>query len=210
MISRMRSRASYANITATIALVVALGGVSYAAISVPQRSVGSKQLKLHAVRRPNVHKHAVGAEALRQNAVGPKSIQGNAIGPDQLAPDSVNARAISDKSVTSDDLDPTAAMPRLFAHVNSSGILGDSAGVERASRRSKGIYDVTFNRDLHGCVAVASVGFGFGTGVIGAGATAQAKMNDLNDPRTVEVDIYRGGYTFSNVEDSDFHLIVAC
>jgi hypothetical protein len=53
-------RATYANVVATVALCLALGGASYAAISVPRNSVGSKQvrngsLRLHdvAMRRVN-------------------------------------------------------------------------------------------------------------------------------------------------------------
>lgn len=39
----------YANVTATVALVVALSGTSYAAITLPRNSVGNKQLKANAV-----------------------------------------------------------------------------------------------------------------------------------------------------------------
>jgi hypothetical protein len=39
----------YANVTATVALVAALGGTSYAAASLPSNSVGSKQIKSDAV-----------------------------------------------------------------------------------------------------------------------------------------------------------------
>lgn len=41
----MRLRVSYANITSTLALVVAMSGVSYAAITIPKNSVGSTQVK---------------------------------------------------------------------------------------------------------------------------------------------------------------------
>ncbi len=45
----MFSNGRYANVTATMALIVALGGTSYAAIKLPANSVGSTQLKKHAV-----------------------------------------------------------------------------------------------------------------------------------------------------------------
>lgn len=35
-------------------------------------------------------------------------------------------------------------------------------------------------------------------------------MNLNNDPNTVGVTVCRKGFTFSDVEDNDFHLIVAC
>jgi hypothetical protein len=42
-------RITYANVTSTIALFLALGGTSYAVASLPKNSVGTKQLKAKAV-----------------------------------------------------------------------------------------------------------------------------------------------------------------
>jgi hypothetical protein len=49
MLARVRSKVTYANLVASLALFVALGGVSYAAITIPNNSIGSKQLKANAV-----------------------------------------------------------------------------------------------------------------------------------------------------------------
>ena len=49
MRERLRSSLSYANVVGTVALFIALGGVSYAAVTLPARSVGTKQLKSEAV-----------------------------------------------------------------------------------------------------------------------------------------------------------------
>jgi hypothetical protein len=49
MLARIRSCLSYANVVATLAIFVALGGGAYAAITLPAHSVGSKQLKNKAV-----------------------------------------------------------------------------------------------------------------------------------------------------------------
>jgi len=46
---RLSTRLSYANVVATLALFVALGGVSYAAVVLPAHSVGARQLKAGAV-----------------------------------------------------------------------------------------------------------------------------------------------------------------
>jgi hypothetical protein len=230
MASKVRSRLTYANVMATIAVFIALGGASYAALRIPARSVGSKQLKLQSVG-PNhlkprsvgpvklkpgavgamaLQEGAVGETALQEQSVGPFALQANAVNSDQIFPGAVGSRELKDFSVARDDLDPSAAAPRLFAHVNSSGTLGEQAGVASAGRSSQGQYFVDFNRNLQGCVAVATVGFGFGPGVIGAGATAQARMNLNNDASRVGVTIFRLGYTFNDVHDSDFHVIVAC
>ena len=49
-LARLRGRLSYANVTATLALFIALGGTSYAAITLPRNSVGAKQIRAGAVR----------------------------------------------------------------------------------------------------------------------------------------------------------------
>ena len=49
MLTRLRQKLSYANVTATLALFIALGGTSYAALTLPRNSVGSKQIRSRAV-----------------------------------------------------------------------------------------------------------------------------------------------------------------
>ena len=230
MIERVRAHLSYANVMATLAVFIALGGASYAALELPRHSVGSKQLKKKSVATRHLKNksvgtdqlkersvgggrmklNSVGADQLQQNSVGPNSLQGTAVNTDQLAPDAVTADRVRDFTLQYSDIDPTQVAPRLFAHVSSSGILGESAGVVSAGRLSKGQYFVDFNRDLRGCVAVATVGFGFGPGVIGAGGTAQARMNLDNDASKVGLTVYRKGYTFNDVEDNDVSVIVNC
>ena len=55
----IRPRLTYANVVATLALFIALGGASYAAINLPKNSVGSKQLKKNAVTGAKIKKNAV-------------------------------------------------------------------------------------------------------------------------------------------------------
>jgi len=57
--SRLTSHLSYANVMATVAVFVAFGGVSYAAITLPINSVGSKQIKKRAVKNSDLGKNAV-------------------------------------------------------------------------------------------------------------------------------------------------------
>ena len=51
---RFMSKLSYANVMATIALFIALGGSSYAAFVLPRDSVGSKQIRKGAVRSTEI------------------------------------------------------------------------------------------------------------------------------------------------------------
>ena len=50
----MRSRVSPALVVALIALVFAVGGTSYAVSALPRNSVGTKQIKKHAVTTPKL------------------------------------------------------------------------------------------------------------------------------------------------------------
>src|SRR5204863_5202702 len=53
---RIRSRLTYANVVATIALFIVLGGVSYAAFKLPKNSVKSKNIVNHQVKSNDLAK----------------------------------------------------------------------------------------------------------------------------------------------------------
>lgn len=59
-----RPRLTYANVVATIALFAALGGVSYAATTLPKNSVGTDQIQAEAVRTGKLAEDAVTASRL--------------------------------------------------------------------------------------------------------------------------------------------------
>jgi hypothetical protein len=75
-VKAMRDRLTYANVIATPAPFVALGGVSWAAVNLPAGSVSTKQFK----------KSSVGSRQLKDRSVDAEALQGNAVGYDQLAP----------------------------------------------------------------------------------------------------------------------------
>jgi hypothetical protein len=66
---RLGSRFNYANVMATVALVVALGGGAYAASQLPKNSVGSKQLKKSAVKTKQLAKDAVTGAKVRDGSL---------------------------------------------------------------------------------------------------------------------------------------------
>lgn len=57
-------RVTYANVAATLALAVALGGTSYAATKLPAGSVGTQQLRANAVTSPKIRNGTVGTADL--------------------------------------------------------------------------------------------------------------------------------------------------
>jgi hypothetical protein len=61
----IRSHSSFANAISLIALFVALGGTSLAAVSLTKNSVGAKQIKKDAVRASEIKSRAVGTSEVR-------------------------------------------------------------------------------------------------------------------------------------------------
>jgi hypothetical protein len=66
----IRARLSYANVVATLALVLALGGVSYAATKLPKNSVDTKQIKNNAVTGAKVKKHTLTGKNINLKKLG--------------------------------------------------------------------------------------------------------------------------------------------
>lgn len=82
---------SYANVTSSLALFVALGGVSYAAVTLPANSVGTRQLRRNSVTGAKVENHSLtaadiagGLPAGPTGAAGPAGATG-AAGPQGVA-----------------------------------------------------------------------------------------------------------------------------
>lgn len=71
----LRRHLSYANVVASLALFLALGGAAYAATQLPRNSVGTRQLKAEAVTAGKIAKKT---RRQLQGATGPQGPQGKA------------------------------------------------------------------------------------------------------------------------------------
>jgi hypothetical protein len=71
----LRRMPSPAMVVACIALAVALGGTSYAAIKLPRNSVGTTQLQKNAVVASKLNARSVGPQKLQNNAVTTRSVK---------------------------------------------------------------------------------------------------------------------------------------
>jgi hypothetical protein len=80
--SLARRRPSAPMVVSFVALFVALGGASYAAVTLPRNSVGSAQLQ----------NNSVGNFKLKSNAVGPKKIINGSVGAKQVNSSQVQLR----------------------------------------------------------------------------------------------------------------------
>jgi hypothetical protein len=67
---KIRERVTYANVVATLALFLALGGAAYAATKLPKNSVGTKQLKKNSVTGAKVKKQTLTGKNINLKKLG--------------------------------------------------------------------------------------------------------------------------------------------
>lgn len=75
-----RPTISYANVVATLALFIALGGVSWAAVKLPKNSVGSKQIKKNAVTSAKIKKNSIVSSKIKNGAIQGSDINLGSLG----------------------------------------------------------------------------------------------------------------------------------
>lgn len=98
---RIRSKITYANVVATLALFIALGGVSYAAVKLPANSVGEKQLKKNAVTGKKIKKSTITADKIKNGTLTGADINLGALGKVPTAGSADNATNAGNSNTTS-------------------------------------------------------------------------------------------------------------
>jgi hypothetical protein len=93
---QIRKRLTYSNVTATIALFVALGGASAFAAThmLPRNSVGSRQLRRNSVTGAKIKNGAVTAAKIAPGAIGSTQIDASKLGTVPSAANATNAAAL--------------------------------------------------------------------------------------------------------------------
>jgi hypothetical protein len=99
VIRRLTGQLTYANVMATTAVFIALGGGAYAAIKLPANSVGTKQIKKNGVRGADLASGAVTAAVLGNGAVtfsklAPNAVDGSKVVDNSLGGGDVNEAAL--------------------------------------------------------------------------------------------------------------------
>jgi hypothetical protein len=181
--TKLKSRLNYANVTATLALFVALGGSSYAALKLPRNSVGSTQLRAgsvgsselrdRSVRLRDVSMSARVALKGQQGPMGPVGVQGPAGAP----------------------------AVKYFAVATSSGRFVRGNAVSGGREPAVGTYSVGFAENVSGCAYSATLGTSDATAV----PSGRIAVSDLGGRVGVQTFDASGAAT-----DLPFHLIVAC
>jgi hypothetical protein len=191
--ARLRAKLTYANVMATIAVFIALGGSSYAAV----RMTG-KDVKNGTLTGKDVKNRSLGQKELSRRAL--RSLRGRTGRTGPAGPQGA----------------PGEPASRLWAVVNSDGTLRRGSGVVSVSAEgpaSNPYIVVRFNRDVSGCAHIASLAYDrdghSNTGELAADGTREPTVQ----PDSVTVQGFEsGGYVppLSPPVNKDFQLAVLC
>ncbi len=122
-VKALRARLSYANVTATLALFLSLGAVSWAAIELPRNSVRSVNIVRGQVKRTDIGKRAVNRPRIAPNAVNRS----------RIAPNAVDGGRVADASLTGSDLAPFSIGATRIAPAELPHRVGDPGEPQFAS-----------------------------------------------------------------------------
>jgi hypothetical protein len=165
-------------VVACIALFMAMGGVSY---GLATGAIDSREIKNNTVRGKDVRNGTLTGKDVKRDGLGGLSISEASLG-----------------------IVPFAETLSHTAVVSSGGQFIRGRGVSSAARTAEGRYQVIFNRDVRGCVYVASVG-----GTTASAPTAgQAQTYSLGS--SVNGVAIRTASSAGTLADRPFHLIVSC
>jgi hypothetical protein len=107
----LRARLSYANVIASVALFIALGGTAAAAVTLGRDSVGSPQIRQEAVRSPEISTDAVRSPEIVSGGVRSSEIRNEGI---KFADISTAARTalLGDVKIAEDDNPDADTLPQ--------------------------------------------------------------------------------------------------
>lgn len=135
----MKPRLTYANVTSTLALFIAIGGTTaFAASKLPDKSVGEFQLRPGAVTAEKIRKAAVTAPKIKEGAIKQGKIANGSITAAKLSLGSVAGSSLQEGSVTNSKLAPEAvtgdkALESTFSQVPSAAKADFASQAESAN-----------------------------------------------------------------------------
>jgi hypothetical protein len=150
---RFRPRLTYANVVASLALFIALGGAAVAA-GLPKNSVGPNQIKKGAVTAKAIRKQAVTAGKIAPQAVVAGKLGANAVLPGNLGAGIIDSSKISAGAVTAEKIkNNVITSPKLNnAAVTSQKIAANGVGTSNLAESA-----VTSAKLANGAVTAAKL-----------------------------------------------------
>lgn len=170
-----RPKLNYANVIATIALFVALGGAAIAA-GLPKNSVGTKQLKRGAVNAAKLKRGAVTTGKLAPRSVVAGKLGANAVLPGNLGNGIISTAKISDGAVIASKIkNGVITTNKLTNGAVNTAKLGDGAvtagkladniapllGTLKSGQTLRGVFDLGSTADAAAELSRGAVSFQF-------------------------------------------------
>ncbi len=137
---RLLDKLTYANVTATLALFIALGGTSYAALKLPSNSVRATHITASAVRSSEIKDRSVGLRDI--STTTRRQLRGQTGAPGAPGPQGPAG----------------APAARFFAAVSEAGTLVRGNATSGGGAGGVGSYVVGFGANTSGCAYSATLG----------------------------------------------------
>jgi hypothetical protein len=206
----VKPRLSFANVTSVLALFIALGGTSYAAVNLSSNSVNKAHLRTNSVGKSEIRTKAVGRSEIGTSGVSSSEIRNSGVG----------TADVRDTSLEIADLSPAArtALADLNgvtfrASATAAGALTAGNARSLAHTANSGVYTIELGRDVSACQYSADVtGVKTGTTIeeptdpISAVAVASPSATNTQ----VIVRTYNAAGATPAAADRPFSLFVAC
>jgi hypothetical protein len=202
MPAKVRSRLSYSNVMATVAVFIALGGTSYA---VATGSIGSREIHNNSVRSKDLRNNDVRGRDVRNATIGTRDVANGGLLAVDFRAGQLPAGERGEQGP------PGQAATNLFAYISDTGPAA-SASVQYG-RGVTGVtepavignpYAVTFDRGLANCVVSATPGRGDPNGG-GAFHHAIPQISMAGDSVTLSWENDAG-----TLEDTSFMIAAFC
>ena len=193
--TRVRARLSYANVIATVALFIALGGTSYAVTQLPRNSVGPTQIRSGAVRSTEIKNGTVRSRDVANRSLGTRDIS--------LAA----RRSLRGQTGPAGPQGPPGPSgTQLAAAINSGGGVERGTGIATTGHPNggSGVYEVRFNRDVGQCFAIATVAH------VPGGGTTTPENGEIVTAISGSSVFVRTRNSSGAPADLPFHLVVSC
>jgi hypothetical protein len=213
---RARNATSFANVTSAMALFIALGGTSYAAVSLSRNDVGAWHIRSGAVGKSEIRRSAVSASELRRNGVRPSEIRRDAVGPSEVRANAINTDEIADRGLEAADLSAAARTALAAANAVTFRTAATAAGAAAggnarsiAHAAASGAYTVDLGQDVSACHYSAVLG-GVKTSTGIEAPPASARLVTASPSTDVSKVVVKTFDANGNPLDAPFHLLVAC
>jgi hypothetical protein len=154
MFRKLRPHLTYANVAATIALVIAVGGGSAWAA----QKIRTRNIAYHAVTASKLNFNAVTASKVKNGSLSGKELRDNTVASIDIRNGTLTANDFAvgqlPKGDKGDKGDPAT---ELHGTVSAAGVVTNGSGVTAVSPGAGGAYTVTFAQDVSKCAVVGTV-----------------------------------------------------